>query len=185
MVDDVGNMHKDAIWRRWKRVIGDGIKYAIQKTVDFMIYSFMGIPIPAVWGRFRWGMFFRGIKSKSFSCPLLYWGVISWLKIWKWTSIWSGSRLHSDLLRIIRLTVIWSCSRLHNDLLGNTKSTVSGRVQVLQCCELLSGDKREGAWIVGLWEGTWIIGLWEGTWMVGLLRDESLDSRAYGKEPGW
>ena len=51
-------------------------------------------------------------------------------------------------------------SVFHGDLLGNMKSTVSGRVQVLQCCKLLSGDKREG------------------TWIVGLLRDESLDSKA-------
>ena len=40
------------------------------------------------------------------------------------------------------------------------KLTISGRVQVLQCCKLLSGDKREG------------------TWIVGLLRDESLNGRA-------
>ena len=43
---------------------------------------------------------------------------------------------------------------------GNVKPTVSGRVQVLHCCKLLSGDKREG------------------TWIVGLLRDEILDGRA-------
>ena len=46
---------------------------------------------------------------------------------------------------------------------GNVKLTASGRVQVLQCCKLLSGDKREGPWIVGL------------------IRNESLDSRAYGR----
>ena len=49
---------------------------------------------------------------------------------------------------------------------GMVKSTVSGRIQALQCCKLLFGDKGEG------------------TWIVGLLRDEILDSRAYEKEPG-
>ena len=43
---------------------------------------------------------------------------------------------------------------------GNVKSIVSGRVQALQCCKLLSGDKGEG------------------TWIVGLLQYESLDGRA-------
>ena len=60
----------------------------------------------------------------------------------------------------------WSGSRLYSDLLGNVKSTVSGRAQALQCCKLLSRDKGEG------------------TWIVGLLRNESLVSRAYEKEPG-
>ena len=49
---------------------------------------------------------------------------------------------------------------------GNVKSTISSRVQVLQCCKLLSGDKREG------------------TWIVGLLRNESLDSRAMRRNLG-
>ena len=42
----------------------------------------------------------------------------------------------------------------------NVKPSVSGRVQVLLCCKMLSGDEREE------------------TWVVGLLRNESLDSRA-------
>ena len=50
-------------------------------------------------------------------------------------------------------------SGFYGDLLGNMKSTVSGRVQVLQCFKLLSGDKREG------------------TWIIWLLRNESLGSR--------
>ena len=44
--------------------------------------------------------------------------------------------------------------------------TVSGRVQALQCCKLLSRDKGEG------------------TWIVGLFQNESLGSRACMKEPG-
>ena len=43
------------------------------------------------------------------------------------------------------------------------KSILIGRVQVLQCCKLLYGDKREGNWIVGL------------------LRVESLDNKAMGR----
>ena len=49
---------------------------------------------------------------------------------------------------------------------GNVKSIVSDRVQASQCCNLLSGDKKEG------------------TWIVGLLQNESLGSRAFEKEPG-
>ena len=37
--------------------------------------------------------------------------------------IWSGSRLHGDLLRTKILIVIWSYFRLHSDLLGNMKLT--------------------------------------------------------------
>ena len=33
---------------------------------------------------------------------------------------------------------------------GNAKPIVFDHVQVLQCCKLLSGDKREGTWIVRL-----------------------------------
>ena len=49
---------------------------------------------------------------------------------------------------------------------GNVKLIVSNRVQASQFCNLLSGDKKEGNWIVGL------------------LRNESLDNRACEKEPG-
>ena len=43
---------------------------------------------------------------------------------------------------------------------GKVKLTVFDRVQASQCCNLLSGDKGEGIWIVGL------------------LRNERLDIRA-------
>ena len=49
---------------------------------------------------------------------------------------------------------------------GSMKSIVSDRVQVLKRYKLLSRDKREG------------------TWIVGLLRDESLDSRALRRNLG-
>ena len=54
-----------------------GLKIPSQVDVDFIRSLFMGIPVPDVWGGVCWGMFFRGIESRSFSCPLLYWGVIS------------------------------------------------------------------------------------------------------------
>ena len=46
------------------------------------------------------------------------------------------------------------------------KSTVTSRVEVLQCCKLLYGDRREG------------------TWIVGLLRNERLGSKAVRKNLG-
>ena len=55
---------------------------------------------------------------------------------------------------------------LYSSLLGNVKSTVYGRIQALQCYKLLSGDKGEGSWIVGL------------------LRNEILGSRAVRRNLG-
>ena len=122
----VGDGLKDVIQRIWQRVVGDGLKDAIWNNVDFMRYSFVGTPIPVVEedsAEECWSLFWE-IEFRSFSCPLLYWGVISWLKRRKWTAIWSGSRLHSDLLMIIRLTAIRLYSRLHNELLGKWDQTV-------------------------------------------------------------
>ena len=101
MVDDVENGLTNSIWRKWQKIVGDSLKYviqkiwrggirdglkdAIQKIVDFMRYSFMGIPIPVVKEESAeecWSLSWE-IEFRSFSFPLLY---------------WSGSRLHSDLL---------------------------------------------------------------------------------------
>ena len=55
-----------------------------------------------------------------------------------------GSYLLIDETKVICYMVE---SGFYGDLLGNMKSIVSGLVQVLQCCKLLSGDKKEGACI--------------------------------------
>ena len=52
------------------------LKMTSQVDDDFIRSLFVGIPVPAVRGGVRWGIFFRGIKSRSFGCPLHYWGVI-------------------------------------------------------------------------------------------------------------
>ena len=50
-----------------------GLKMPSKIDADFKRSLFMGIPIPTVRGGVRWGIFFRGIVSRSFGCPLLYW----------------------------------------------------------------------------------------------------------------
>ena len=54
-----------------------GLKMPSKIDVDFVRSLFVGILIPAVQEGVCWGIVFRGIESRSFGCPLLYWGVIS------------------------------------------------------------------------------------------------------------
>ena len=49
-----------------------GLKMPSKVDADFIRSLFVGIHVPAVRGGVRWGMFFRGIESRSFVCPLLY-----------------------------------------------------------------------------------------------------------------
>ena len=53
-----------------------GLKMPSKIDADFIRSLFVGIHVPVVQGGVRWGMFFRGIKSRIFGCLLLYWGVI-------------------------------------------------------------------------------------------------------------
>ena len=85
------------------------------------------------------------IESRSFGCPLIYWGMIKEVEV-------SGVSGQGP-----------GCTATY---WGNVKSIVFDQVQVLRCCKPLSGDKREG------------------TWIVGLLRNESLDSRAMRRNLG-
>ena len=48
MVGCVGNGLKDAIWRSWRTIVGDGLKDAIKVGADFIRGLFMGIPVPVV-----------------------------------------------------------------------------------------------------------------------------------------
>ena len=54
-----------------------GLKMPSKIDADFIRILFVGILVPAIRGGVCWGMFFRGIESRSFGCPLFYWGVIS------------------------------------------------------------------------------------------------------------
>ena len=57
----------------------DGLKDAIQNNIDFMRYSFVRVLIPVIEEdtiEECWSLFWE-IEFGSFSCPLLYWGVIS------------------------------------------------------------------------------------------------------------
>ena len=54
-----------------------GLEMPPKVDADFIRSIFVGIHVSAVRGGVRWGTFFRVIESRSFGCPLLYWGVIS------------------------------------------------------------------------------------------------------------
>ena len=86
LTGDIRNGLIDSIWRVDKESLEMGLKMPSRKAIGCIRDSFVRIHVPAAEEDFTGECWFTygKIEYRRFGCPLIYWGINSWLRRWEY-----------------------------------------------------------------------------------------------------